>query len=179
MARAFKEHRVVPDTLQVWPDQVLEAHYHNGPIVQEGNEIAESKAQGHLTISFDSQVGKFYTLMLLDPDAPSHAEPKWKHFCHWLVVNIPGTGTRSKDNIAKGSTICPYMGPAPPKGTGLHRYVFIIYEHDAAQDSFKITGFGKDPESRKSFHHEQWLKDNIPGESRLYAANFFSSQHES
>lgn len=41
---------------------------------------------------------------------------------HWLVVNIPG------NDIARGETLSEYVGSGPPKGTGLHRYVLLIYK---------------------------------------------------
>lgn len=34
--------------------------------------------------------GAFYTLMMVDPDAPSRHNPKNREWLHWLVVNIPG-----------------------------------------------------------------------------------------
>lgn len=30
------------------------------------------------------------------------------------------------DKIAQGKTVTSYMGPAPPRGTGLHRYAFLV-----------------------------------------------------
>lgn len=41
---------------------------------------------------------------------------------HWLVVNIPG------NDIGKGETLSEYVGSGPPKGTGLHRYVMLVYK---------------------------------------------------
>ena len=32
----------------------------------------------------------FIPLFLVDPDAPSRAEPSKREVLHWLVVNIPG-----------------------------------------------------------------------------------------
>lgn len=65
-----------------------------------------------------------YTLVKVDPDAPSRVSPTAREWRHWVVVNIPG-----KD-ISKGEVITPYMGPNPPKDTGLHRYVFLLYKQN-------------------------------------------------
>jgi len=45
-----------------------------------------------------------YTLSLTDPDAPSRADPKFREWWHWLVVNIPGS------DISKGEAILQYVG---------------------------------------------------------------------
>ena len=59
------------------------------------------------------------TVVRADPDAPSRWNPKFAQWRHWLVVNVPCT------DIAQGETITAYVGAAPPKGTGLHRYVIL------------------------------------------------------
>ncbi|KAG4923003.1 hypothetical protein JHK84_051860 [Glycine max] len=33
----------------------------------------------------------FYTLVMVDPDAPSPGNPNQREYLHWLVTNIPGT----------------------------------------------------------------------------------------
>ncbi|CAL4974063.1 unnamed protein product [Urochloa decumbens] len=33
----------------------------------------------------------FYTLVLVDPDAPSPSNPSLREYLHWMVVDIPGT----------------------------------------------------------------------------------------
>eukprot|EP01037_Dinobryon_pediforme_P039117 gene39117-47508_t len=60
----------------------------------------------------------YYTLILSDPDA------LWllmDEYVHWVVMNIPG------DQVSRGTTVLPYLGPAPAKGSGMHRYVFSLY----------------------------------------------------
>ncbi len=39
-----------------------------------------------------------------------------------MVVNIPG------GDLSKGTVLTPYAGPSPPKGSGLHRYIFLVYK---------------------------------------------------
>ncbi|XP_026468075.1 putative odorant-binding protein A5 [Ctenocephalides felis] len=58
----------------------------------------------------------------IDPDVPSRKKPKQREWQHWLVVNIPGTV------LCKGETLTGYLGPIPCKGTGKHRYVFLLYK---------------------------------------------------
>ncbi|OWK14367.1 PEBP1 [Cervus elaphus hippelaphus] len=79
--------------------------------------------------------GKLYTLVLTDPDAPSRKDPKYRQvgerwgvaghpleWHHFLVVNMKG------NDIGSGTVLSDYVGSGPPKGTGLHRYVWLVYE---------------------------------------------------
>ena len=49
---------------------------------------------------------------MLDPDAPSRAEPIRREFVHWLVVNISG------NDINNGQVLVEYVGRGAPKGCG-------------------------------------------------------------
>ncbi|KAF9430328.1 hypothetical protein BGZ94_007330 [Podila epigama] len=62
-----------------------------------------------------------------DPDAPSRKFPKYREYCHWIVSNIPAPTIGQPLDLTKGQVLMPYMGPAPPPGTDLHRYVFLLY----------------------------------------------------
>lgn len=77
-------------------------------------------------VSWPAEPSSLYTLCMTDPDAPSRLAPKFREWHHWLVVNIPGS------SVAKGTTLSEYVGSGPPKGTGLHRYVFLVYKQPAA-----------------------------------------------
>ena len=68
--------------------------------------------------------GKLYTLVLTDPDAPSRKDPKYREWHHFLVVNMKG------NNISSGTVLSDYVGSGPPKGTGLHRYLWLVYEQE-------------------------------------------------
>jgi phosphatidylethanolamine-binding protein len=64
-----------------------------------------------------------FTLSLIpDPDAPSRAEPTRREFLHWLVGNIPG------NDVVAGDALTAFVGSGPPAGSGLHRYVFLLYQ---------------------------------------------------
>jgi phosphatidylethanolamine-binding protein (PEBP) family uncharacterized protein len=65
-----------------------------------------------------------FTLIKVDPDAPSRSSATSREWRHWLIVNIPG------NDISKGEVVTPYMGPNPPKDSGLHRYVFLLYKQN-------------------------------------------------
>lgn len=56
------------------------------------------------------------TFIMYDPDA---IVPE---YIHYLVTNI------KNGDLSTGNTIFSYMGPAPPHGSGTHRYIFIQLE---------------------------------------------------
>ncbi|KAH9057646.1 hypothetical protein EDB87DRAFT_1629713 [Lactarius vividus] len=47
---------------------------------------------------------------------------------HWLVNSVTLTGTNSSLNVstADGVAVTDYAGPAPPEGSGPHRYVILL-----------------------------------------------------
>ena len=55
----------------------------------------------------------FTNILNVDPDAPSRADPKFREWHHWLIVNIPGT------DISKGEVLSQYVGSGPPPNTGI------------------------------------------------------------
>ncbi|XP_077162334.1 phosphatidylethanolamine-binding protein 4 isoform X2 [Paroedura picta] len=69
---------------------------------------------------------KQYVLIMVDPDAPSRANPKYRYWRHWLVTNI--TGADLKTGKVQGSALTDYIRPTPPSNSGYHRYRFQIYE---------------------------------------------------
>ncbi|MFD4422439.1 YbhB/YbcL family Raf kinase inhibitor-like protein [Agromyces sp. NPDC058484] len=77
-----------------------------------------------------------FAVTCFDPDAPS-ASGWW----HWLVANIPATvtsldtdaGAARGAKLPAGALTLPnddrerrYAGPTPPRGTGVHRYFFVV-----------------------------------------------------
>lgn len=93
-------------------------------------------------LSWDNapQNTKSFVLICDDPDAPSPANPAKNPWVHWIVYNIPGTvnSLQEAQNVSAihaqeginswGHTR--YDGPCPPKGSGVHRYIFMLYALD-------------------------------------------------
>lgn len=55
---------------------------------------------------------------MFDPDAI----PMYREVRHWLIMNIP------ESNIENGDEIIVYRGSGTPKGTGIHRYITLVYK---------------------------------------------------
>ncbi|CAH1399405.1 unnamed protein product [Nezara viridula] len=76
-------------------------------------------------------IGRTYSVFILDPDAPDH--PNGTYYLHMLQANVKGEDLK-EGNFMRSMTIAPYVGPQPPKETGLHRYMFVIYQHCRSLD---------------------------------------------
>jgi hypothetical protein len=66
-----------------------------------------------------------YTLLLVDPDAPSPTNRSISQVIHWIVTNIPWNLSILSE-ITTANVALSYI-PATPIG-GRHRYIFLLYE---------------------------------------------------
>ncbi|XP_068166219.1 phosphatidylethanolamine-binding protein 1 [Antennarius striatus] len=106
------------------PAQALNVKYGSLEIDQLGKVLTPTQVQNEPTcIAWEScDPTKLYTLVLTDPDAPSRKEPTFREWHHFLVVNMKG------NDVSSGCRMSDYVGSGPPKGTGLHRYVWLVFE---------------------------------------------------
>lgn len=91
-------------------------------MVNLGNELKATQTKDAPKVSWAAEKGAYYTLMKVDPDAPSRADPKFREFRHWLVMNI------LEFDVENGDEICQYIGVGAPNGTSFHRYIFLVYK---------------------------------------------------
>jgi Raf kinase inhibitor-like YbhB/YbcL family protein len=81
-----------------------------------------------------------FALTMYDPDAPTGSG-----FWHWALFNLPvsvthlaaGAGSQGSPLLPAEATTLPnetrqnsYIGAGPPRGTGVHRYQFIVHAVD-------------------------------------------------
>nr|UYR57983.1 flowering locus T [Camellia petelotii]UYR57989.1 flowering locus T [Camellia petelotii] len=62
----------------------------------------------------------FYTLVMVDPDAPSPSDPNLREYLHWLVTDIPAT-----TGASFGQEVVCYESPRP--SMGIHRFVLVLF----------------------------------------------------
>jgi len=173
----FKEHGVVPDVIDTWPPNVAKVDFSTSASANLGNVLTVKDTQRMPTLYSPTENHALYTCMLVDPDALSRKTHEFRNYCHWVQVNVPGTGSEHVD-VHKGHNVVPYMGPAPPAKSGLHRYVFLVFKQHSQVETHNLKGFGQDQDSRKSFVPEQWLRTTFGASlPTLHAANFFQAEH--
>jgi hypothetical protein len=92
--------------------------YYNNKQLRNDEFLKPSETQIKPEVKLNLNSGKYYTLVIYDPDAVGGTH------IHWLVTNI------KDNNINDSKTIIPYKGPAPPPNTGKHRYIFELYQQN-------------------------------------------------
>jgi phosphatidylethanolamine-binding protein (PEBP) family uncharacterized protein len=143
--------------------------YENQLKVDLGNELTPTQVQRPpVTLNWAADDNAFYTLIMTDPDAPSRAKPDKREWHHWLVVNIPGK------NVEQGQTLAEYVGSGPPKGSGLHRYVYLVYRQPSRLEFSVPTLSNRSAEGRANFHAHKFATDHkMEGP---VAGNFYQAQ---
>ncbi|XP_014259005.1 protein D3-like [Cimex lectularius] len=171
MKAAMERTKIVPDVVSTAPEDMLNIHYKSGAVVSMGNELTPTQVKNQPDVGWkDADENSLYTLAMVDPDAPSREAPKMREWHHWLVVNIPGA------DVAQGETMSEYIGAAPPKGSGLHRYVFLLYKQLGKLKCSEPKLTNKSGEKRGKFSIAQFAKKyNLDGP---IAGNFFEAKFD-
>ncbi|CAK8542803.1 unnamed protein product [Lathyrus sativus] len=107
--------RVIGDVLDPFESSIpLQITYGNRN-VSNGCELKPSQVanQPRVSIGGDDPM-IYYTLVLVDPDAPSPSYPSFREYLHWMVTDIPATtGASSGMYIislhSMGQTVVVYM----------------------------------------------------------------------
>ncbi|KAI4101146.1 MAG: hypothetical protein L6R37_005068 [Teloschistes peruensis] len=141
----FYSNGIVPDVLPSFDPKALAYitfDYKNGSepetILTPGTRIGRNGTV--LTAFPDSQIAPTFSIVglrkstrqkyvgfVVDPDAPSRANPTRRNIRHMMATDLTLATASSyiKKGLALGSTVAPaneYRGPNPPIGSGPHRY---------------------------------------------------------
>lgn len=162
---ALLQARVIPDVLDAFSSSFDIKVKYSDAAVQNGDELKPSDAASPPLIEIAGKNEEdLYTLIMVDPDAPSPSNPVAKEWLHWLVTNIPG----STSGPLSGNEITPYNGPTPP--IGIHRYVFALFKQ---KGRLAVEA----PSTRKKFDTRQFATKF--GLGSPVAALYFLSQAQS
>uniref|UniRef100_A0AC35UC03 Phosphatidylethanolamine-binding protein n=1 Tax=Rhabditophanes sp. KR3021 TaxID=114890 RepID=A0AC35UC03_9BILA len=167
---SFVEHQISPAIVGA-PSSKLTVSYDSGVTAELGNELTPTQVQNVPTIGYEGERDALYTLSFIDPDAPSRLDSTMGPINHWLVVNIPG------NDVASGEVVTEFIGSGPPEGTGLHRYIFLLYKQQGKIDvstEIKATKYSRDGRIK-------WDNDAFAAKYHLgnaIAGNFYQAQFD-
>ncbi|KGN64620.1 protein MOTHER of FT and TFL1 [Cucumis sativus] len=157
--------RVIGDVLDMFTPAADVSVSYGSKHVANGGEIKPFVAADRPTVLIQAPVSnQLYTLVMVDPDAPSPSEPTFREWLHWIVVDIPEGADANK-----GKEVVHYMGPQPP--TGIHRYVFAVFKQNTP-----LGGRLRPPTTRSNFKTRQFASQN--GLGLPVAAVYFNSQKQ-
>lgn len=91
--------------------------YYNNKLVNNNEFLKPSETQSKPQIKYTFENNKLYTLLMHDPDS-IHGNR-----FHWIAINIV-------NDIKNADDLLSYTGPAPPPKTGMHHYIFELYEQE-------------------------------------------------
>jgi len=134
-----------------------------GKKVTVGKELPLAAVLSLPTVTFPTDPSTFYTIIMVDPDAPSRDNPINGEYRHFVCANTPGT------EILKSEVLQEWAPPSPPSGSGLHRYVFLVYEQPERVEVEVFEG------SRAKWAAHEWA--TALGMTAI-GANYFTAQEK-
>ncbi|XP_044750334.1 protein D2-like [Coccinella septempunctata] len=158
---------LIPEVLDKEPLNILQVKF-QGRLLKPGDVLRPKCVKLTPELEWRDDNTALYTIFMIDPDAPSRNDHRFREFLHWLVINAP------LNKVKRGTTIAGYIGAGPPKGTGLHRYVILVFKQnekitfEEARIS-RYSAFGRARFSNKAFARKYNL-------GPLVAGNIFLSE---
>jgi phosphatidylethanolamine-binding protein len=96
-----------------------------------------------------------YTLLLIDPDAPTPDDPNFAYWRHWVITSIPAG---SSDVAQSGKILTEYLGPGPKDDSKPHRYLFLLFREPEGMKVGKEDVGGEEFVQRRSFGAKEWVE---------------------
>ncbi|KAL4259916.1 PEBP-like protein [Pleurotus pulmonarius] len=125
----FKNAGIVPDGLPTFdPKAELVANYAGVGETSPGQSLTRAQVASAPTFTVTPGSGSLsgtYTLAMVD-FGPVGSDQSKGVTRHWLVNGL--TITNSAFSNTSAVAITQYAGPAPPAGSGPHRYAFLLWE---------------------------------------------------
>nr|AEZ63949.1 FLOWERING LOCUS T1 [Dimocarpus longan] len=156
--------RVIGDVLDPFTKSISLSVSYNNREINNGCELKPSQIvnQPRVDVGGDD-LRACYTLVMVDPDAPSPSEPSLREYLHWLVTDIPAT-----TGPTFGQEVVSYESPRPT--AGIHRFVFVLFQQPSRQTMYA-------PGWRQNFNTKDFAELYNLGSP--VAAVYFNCQRES
>ncbi|UJR32294.1 hypothetical protein I4U23_019758 [Adineta vaga] len=128
---------------------IMTITYGDRKVIRE-NSFDQHKTHAHPTVEIDTVSSEaYYTLILIDTDAPHKDNPINSPYLHWIIANFQGT------TIVDAHTLCTYQ--APKVGSDdKHRFIFLLYESNEPIGALPII----EQEKRRRFPLKQFVEEN-------------------
>lgn len=159
----FQKLQIVPDVVAKAPGSQLDVLFDCGSI-DLGNTFTALQVRNRPTVSWkNAKPNELYTLIMTDPGAIEGRNPNDKEWHHWIVGNIPG------NDVDKGDILTSFFPSGPPKDSGVHRYVFLLYKQSGKLDfknQIKLGAYqidGRSPFSTFDFAKKHNLGEAVAG----------------
>ncbi|XP_042011206.1 protein FLOWERING LOCUS T-like [Salvia splendens] len=119
--------RVIGDVIDPFTPTTDIQVFIDGVPICNGYRLRQSQVASRPRVDIGGQYFRIlHTLVLVDADSPSPANPYLREYLHWLVTDIP-----SSTNPSFGNEVVPYEAPQPTMG--IHRLVMVIFRQPRRQ----------------------------------------------
>jgi phosphatidylethanolamine-binding protein (PEBP) family uncharacterized protein len=151
-----------------------------GPNVECGTEVFQNVTSAYQsasmpTISYDAaDASLLYTVLIVDRDASSAANPTRSPIIHMAIGNVAGevlfSSGLSPSTISDADLVFQsYSGPQPPPLSLCHRYYVMLYSQDSSvTPQLNVSAMG-----RFNFDFPTWASTN---KLTKLAVNYFRTQ---
>ncbi|XP_014665197.1 PREDICTED: protein D1-like [Priapulus caudatus] len=159
---------IIPDIISKPCPSTVSVSYGNKSM-SDGNVLKPEDVKNKPNaVRWGAEANSYYTIVMLDPDVDAEAKPS---FLHYLFGDIPAV------RITKGKELAAYMGISPPEGTGMHRYIWLVYKQQGNNQfsSYKKITRDSPPKERAKFMVSDFATKYKLGDP--IACNMFRSQN--
>ncbi|XP_022149957.1 protein HEADING DATE 3A [Momordica charantia] len=156
--------RVIGDVVDSFSRSISIRVTYSSREVNNGCELKPSQVVNQPRVEIGgTDLRTFFTLVMVDPDAPSPSDPNLREYLHWLVTDIPAT-----TGANFGQEIVCYESPRPT--VGIHRFVLVLFRQLGRQTVYA-------PGWRQNFNTRDFAE--LYNLGLPVAAVYFNCQRES
>ncbi len=119
----------------------LEVQYGGYKLSNCGGEMLQSEVINQPQIKYsEANQAAWYSLIMVDLDAPYPEYPAFRPYLHWLIINIHGTDLKNGNLMESGTLVKEYHPSTPLPGSGRHRYQLFLFEQEGGTISLNDPG---------------------------------------